>query len=841
MPLKNPLDRTHLTPLVGAPKRARFGTCDLESKDGPTQKAGFTRIFMAGLYDGTDYQPFFDQTAGGDWKTRYFLPGGCLDRFMRCVLSDKYRGWTFYAHNGGNFDFLFFLPWLVRAKTERDLQVGLVPLGSSGLLAIDVWKTQNKWQRWRFVDSVRLLPMSLQDACKAFGVGEKSTHDDGSRILDQYGNPFTIEAPEHDPGWIPYNEVDCRRLHGVLEKAHDLVELEFKGEIGLTAPSTAMKTFRRSYLAKPIAREVHVHDFIRLGYYGGRTEPFFEIGHHLHYFDVNSSYAYQMTLDMPVGEAHEWSRGEPPRAWQEKMIGFCQVVVHVPEDIPIPPLPVKAQPEHFPKGAGVEGKLIFPVGYLSGVWEWGELQNAIEAGCRIVEWGRSVWFDKKPLLEEFVRTLFRYRNQAKCFTCDGALGDGFYCPACEKLGYDAALDAFAKLLANATYGKFGQNPMRLKFYWITDPEMPDGCVPLIDDDPDCQVWIREEEADAPYIMPQISARITALARVLLHRFAMEAKRRVLRECVECHSKVTFSGKRVGKGWVLGKCHGGIGKHGDELAERRIDGASLSCPCGGSLVTRHGEVYYMDTDAIKTDVLMPVGTELGEWKDEIPRYSGYVEGRFYGPKLYRLSVESDYAELPFEVRRAMFLRDKKAASKLMKDGVLDEEKLAQVIAKPDFEQIKAKGVLKKNRTRENLELLYEGAMERVRWILDPNNRHADGSRRPMPLELQKAGTIIEERLEKIGTLARLVKRDRKGRVELKKGKDGVLHRQSRAFQRGPLMRQVPKRLHLEGAKRIHLGDGTTRPYVVDMRVGQLPTPEGSGFGVSGSQKKNRKQG
>ena len=42
--------------------------------------------------------------------------------------------------------------------------------------------------------------------------------------------------------------------------------------------------------------------------------------------------------------------------------------------------------------------------------------------------------------------------------------------------------------------------------------------------------------------------------------------------------------------------------------------------------------------------------------------------------------------------------------------------------------------------------------------------------------------------------------------------------SAAFERGPLIRTVPKRLHLEGAKRIHQGDGTTRPYHIDMVKG-----------------------
>ena len=852
---------------MGAPKRSRFGTWDLESKDGNTQAAGFTRIFLAGMYDGESYSPFFDQpdvsvasfTAKKDsgrpfrgqapskgrpggappqnperreaWRTRAYEPGGCVDRMLRSILVDKYRGWSWYAHNAGSFDFLHLLPALVRLKKEMGLQIGLIPVGSSGLLAIDVWKTKNKWQKWRFIDSVRLLPMSLDAAAQAFEVGRKSHDDDGSAILDRHGKEFTIHCPEDDPSWPRYNAVDCRRLYDVLVRCHDLVELEFGGEIGLTAPSTAMKTIRRRYLKEPVPREVHTHEFVRPSYVGGRCEVLEEGGRFLSYLDINSSYVHQMTHLLPAGEARWWQGGEPPEEWKKKRIGFCEVVIEVPDWIAIPPLPVKAQPQHFPEGSGVTGKLVFPTGMLHGTWEWDELQNAIDCGCRLVEWKKSVWYEAKPLLREFVETLYRYRNSAKCFSCSGQLGDNFWCARCQKPGYDAGLDAFAKLIGNSGYGKFGQNPKRIKFYWITDPDMPEGCVPLVEDDPDCQVWLIEEDADAAFIMPQISARITALARVHLHKFAMRAVHRVLRECMTCHSKVTFEHKLdPKKGRVDRKkpvrlddltadC-GGSGDHGDPCMGDRIGSKSVCCPCGGALETRWGRVYYMDTDAIKTDVQMPTGTELGEWKDEYPRFSGFLEGRFYGPKLYRLSVENDYLKVSEHLRRVMMERDKKFVQKLRKDaekkGAIFEDEVLLALGKADWSVVKAKGMGRETRTAANLEILYKGALDRLAWLADPANRHPDGTVRHMPKELKVAGTIVEKRLEKMGTLIRLDRKDDKGRPLLRELSNGMLVRQSTPFDRGPEMRNVPKRLHLEGAKRVHLGDGTTRPYHIDMR-------------------------
>ena len=121
----------------------------------------------------------------------------------------------------------------------------------------------------------------------------------------------------------------------------------------------------------------------------------------------------------------------------------------------------------------------FPTGILKGVWEWDELQNAIEHGCTIMEWHESVWYRSGPLLEEFVKTLYKYRDKAHCFECGGSIGADYHCTPCDKPGYLLGLDAWAKLLLNALYGKFGQKAERLAFHYRGDPELPEGSMPLV--------------------------------------------------------------------------------------------------------------------------------------------------------------------------------------------------------------------------------------------------------------------------------------------------------------------------------------------------------------------------
>lgn len=809
-------------PLEGSPRRQKFATVDLESKDGLTERAGFTRPFLAGFYDGRRYQAFTDTNPGGDPMTRWWRSGGCVDRMMHCCLSRDRIGTTYYCHNGGGFDFLFFLVWLMRHIEQKGLAMTLVPVGGSRLLSIHVRVKGQKWGGWKFVDSLRTLPMSLDDAGQALDVGRK--HID-----------FDLHTPSWDPGWLPYNERDCVLLYDVMEKAHDIVENQFGGEMGLTAPATAMKVFRRAFLHAPISRDTATHNFVREGYFGGRTEPHILEGRFLSYYDVNSSYPFAMTMPMPVGDAQSWGKGEPPQQFKNHRIGFCRVTVRVPDDIVLPPLPVRADGAHFPEHSGLDGKLLFPTGILKGVWEWGELQNAVENGCEIVEWHESVWYAAGPLLAEFVAELYKYRDKAHCFRCNAKIGQDYHCEHCNEPGYLLGLDAWAKLMLNSLYGKTGQRPERTSFHYRGDPDLPEGSIPLVAEDPNCPLWVAQTEVDSPFIMPQIAARVTALARVTLYRAAKLALESVVRECMKCHSKVTYRGAKRGTGWVLGSAIGGSGTHGDResiaLGIPTIGPSGGVCPCGGCVETRQGRVYYMDTDSIVTDAHLETGKALGQLKDEVPRFSGFVHGRFYASKMYHLSVEPEWLGVDVRVRRAMMLRDGGYLKTLglhvppqsVDSAAADEsggKKGAQPQKPSEWWSVRSKGLTKKKRTPDNLRTLYEGAMARLEWAANPSNRWSDGSVKPMPEELETAGTVQDERLEQFGALASLVDRDENGEAILHQESDGLWHVSSQPFSRGPLMTVVPRRLHLDGSKRKVLPSGETVAFSVDMR-GQKP--------------------
>lgn len=562
-----------LEPITGTVKRKRFAVFDIESKADDTQEAGFTRPFMVGVYDPVrdEYEEFRDEPHLGmrDWTVRYWLPGGCIDKLLNYLLTPKFKGWVFYAHNGGNFDHLFLLSWLRSHSDEFGFEI--VPVQSS-IQSLRVWRLPDDpedpiRERWEFLDSMKLLPMGLERACQTFGLPGKVEHD--------------LHMHESDERWSVYLKQDCLALATVMSLFYDMVENKLGGEVGMTAPSTSMKLFRRKYLKGKVPRHVHwtkcndsscegcAHEWIRRGYYGGRTEPFRLHGENLRYYDINSSYVAAMKEPMPGGERVDHEGGGIDWRMLDNYVGFAECLVHIPDGTHVPPLPHRHQ---------LTGKLVFPSGYFGGVWDVDELSllDSIP-GAHVVDTRRVVWFRKRDLFSEMVGELWGLRDKGRP-------------------DYDEGLSQLAKLLGNSLYGKFGMRTDRTTVTFTKD--VPQGRCFLCGEEtgeegsslcrgcegskpancePSCEVWYQHKKVEAAYIIPHIAAHITALARIRIWRFMMEA------------------------------------------------------------LQAGGDIYYTDTDSIITDAVLPSSTELGALKDEYPGVT--MKGTFLQPKVYMLESEA----------------------------------------------------------------------------------------------------------------------------------------------------------------------------------------------------------
>jgi hypothetical protein len=262
-----------------------------------------------------------------------------------------------------------------------------------------------------------------------------------------------------------------------------------------------MKVFRRKFMHAPIETNRHfpgcpdpacrgcLHEWIRRGYYGGRTEVFeerFEGPGDLNVGDFNSMYPSVMQERMPCFfVAVEEGACDWRKYLHKKRVGFIDCTVSIPEDCHLPPLAHRH-----------EGKLIFPVGVFRGVWSTEELKRVVQVGGQIVQEHKSVWFGTKRLFDGYVNSWYAYRDKTSEH-------------------YSKAMDTLAKLMLNSLYGKFGQSEERQKI-WIypEDKELERGTLVQW---PHAEEGVMSEDvyAKTDYVAPHIAAWITALARCRL--------------------------------------------------------------------------------------------------------------------------------------------------------------------------------------------------------------------------------------------------------------------------------------------------------------------------------------
>lgn len=636
-----------LAPLTGKIKDRRIVTFDIESKDGDSQKRGFTRPFLVDFFDGEKHYQFRNDEAVQHlpWETRHIQKGGCIDKFMRWLFAMdgcKYCGFRYtlkaatqsgrpcracrehrqkyaaanvdiYSHNGGRFDELFVIGWALLNRDEIRFELNSVGNRIQRLEIMPASHTAETGKdtglRWVFLDSAALIPISLAKMGKDIVGGvdkiesvqnammlqkeKKSQNAEGEDILDLH---------EDHEDWNVYVRGDNEVLYLGLHVVTDLL-VRLGGERAITAPSASMKLFRRAFQKKPIHRNRHfvycdgtchkserktekapescsstcdltchgcAHEWIRLGYYGGRTELFRRHAKRIYYFDINSSYPASMMEYMPVGPMIELDPSLDI-GMLERMrlthIGFLECDVEIPPGVEIPPLPVR-----------YEGKLIFPTGNIRGVWDFDELMLLRHPSVRgrITKIHKSVWYLAEPIFREMVTLLYHYRTKhvGGCEAGDDDLGQVCRKKSCNP-DYTEGLAFVCKLMLNSLYGKFGMREERTGIVMVgTDEAKPSEGWPL-GGKHDSPFWEVEKYVDAAYVIPQISAHITALSRI-----------------------------RLWKG----------------MAE---------------VIQNGGYICYVDTDSILCSIPIKTSGKLGGWKREDSEW--IIDGEFVLPKLYQLKM------------------------------------------------------------------------------------------------------------------------------------------------------------------------------------------------------------
>lgn len=406
-------------------------------------------------------------------------------RWIRRMGKKDKRFRKVYGHNGGGWDWLSLIEYLLHDGRDERISLTAVTAGSS-MVVLSV-KIAKKFTV-QFCDSLQLLRSKLDDLSEQL-LG-KNKVDLGGKL------PHEIKA-ENPKLYYEYLETDCENLLCVLEVALDVIR-EHVAEIpdfGATIGATAMKVFRTVGMDEPITIpwEPELREFLRGGYRGGRVECF-RTGRFsgVSVYDINSLYPTAMVrCQVPIS-----GRVEMVSRFTAERCGVYRLK-YKQYNRGIPPVLMSGGKGEY-EGEGI---------YFSPEIE--KLLLVDKNAIIDVDEGYE-FLDTARVFQRFVSRLYQLRLDNP----------------------DTPLSLLCKYLMNSLYGKWGQNPIREK---IIVCESIDELVSLIDENgaivrpinDDLGIMSLEQETTVNFEHVGIAGTITSYARSVLYDGLLAAGDRLI--------------------------------------------------------------------------------------------------------------------------------------------------------------------------------------------------------------------------------------------------------------------------------------------------------------------------
>lgn len=291
---------------------------------------------LAGAYDEKGYRKYLD-----------------CKSFLKAELVPGNSGRRYYAHFGGGADMVFMLKEL--AQLPSDYTVSGVFSGSAAIVV----RVARGACEWLFLDSFWTLRVRLAKIGEWLGFPAWK------------GNVKDMTFAE----LCTYNEQDCKVLHTAMVRTQETI-LDVGGELGITIASTAMKTFLRKYMKKPIRNSEELDRLARQAYTASRVEVIRSECQEANYYDINSSFPYSFTFPCPGSrEKGGFSRNKLPRGYpipggdmpcpgagvasgkripDSDKLWIAEVDLKVPDDCYLPAIPFHSK-----------GRIFFPRGHFA--------------------------------------------------------------------------------------------------------------------------------------------------------------------------------------------------------------------------------------------------------------------------------------------------------------------------------------------------------------------------------------------------------------------------------------------------------------------------------------------
>lgn len=551
-----------------------------------TRKSYVQTPHACGYSDGNDVQMFYKTDNNNPVRA------ALENMFLNCK-----NGSTVYAHNMDKFDSVYIIKELI----NLDCSISFIGRENS-VLGFTATYTNNieetgvkkfKTKTFKFRDSYKILPLSLNNLAKAFDlkqekgnypyefvteenldyVGNVSDKKYFNKISDEEYKILKESVYNLKEETLKYLRGDLEILYNIMHKFYSIMDNEFELNIktNCSISGIALKLYRTIYYKNVFEKspipiiEDKDNEIMREGYHGGIVNIFKPILNNTgYYYDVNSFYPFVMLKDLPVGMP-EKSNFEKDI---EEIFGIVKAKVSVPFDY-YPFLAYK----------NINHGLIQPYGEWTGWFTSEELKYAKTLGVQIkvLEYYN---FKRGKLFNEYITNFYE-----KKATSSGSL----------KLIY--------KFFLNSLYGIFGLRPdstqivlldkkeinkiNKLKESFPINFEINCGYKSLISfnykptNEAQLNYNILPLEKESLVTNVPIAAMITSYARIHMHKLIKDVER---------------------------------------------DG---------------GNVYYTDTDSIVTDIELSeekLGEEIGLLKNEFPGEE-ITEGLFVLPKTYGIKFKS----------------------------------------------------------------------------------------------------------------------------------------------------------------------------------------------------------
>lgn len=385
----------------------------------------------------------------------------------------------FYFHNLG-YDFRFMFDYLL-----NNYDVSIIPY-SSNILKVSVYKNNKKLFELR--DSFALLRTSLKSANITF-----NEHYFKSDIGDGVLN-YNKKSKSHRE----YLKLDCLSLYESLSNMKKIYRFD---KMYLTIASAFMAEWENRYKNYKKIRIISKYDnFFRTGYYGGRTESYYQKAKNIKGYDFNSLYPSVMAKNKyPLGKIFRTPQKYSMKDLLEHEFFYAKVKnIYIPHSN-IPPLAVRQE----------NGGLYFPIGHVKeGIYNSVDIKLLYNMGgfCDL-DYG-YFWIESDYIFKDIVNYFYDNKLNAKK---NGDMGE-----------YERS-----KRLLNSGYGKFAQKRVLESYIKIKTKKEIFNYIHkggMIKKTKFKDMYLIKKLSHKNYTTTHISSFITSYARLELYKAILEIKK-----------------------------------------------------------------------------------------------------------------------------------------------------------------------------------------------------------------------------------------------------------------------------------------------------------------------------